>query len=267
MDLNKFVQHLVREVKPQSIICYGSYAQMLNDDKSDIDLLVLVNNVIPKKHLRGKSYRAISDIKILSLEKNMDNWNPSWTPVNDCLMVENQVIDVGYNTTQWVKCVIKNLILKNQITFKEFPFRPYTFLGLLETCKILYDEDNFITKCLSQIKPIPLALKREIINSCLPILKESYEELIDYSKRDIGILAYQFHLFRGLDALITLLFIVNDAYDPASKRTEAFIFKLKKQPADLTDFINRILPRFYENKNEVLKFLKSSIDFIKKNAE
>ena len=266
MNINEFVKHLTKEIMVQSILCYGSYAQMLQDKKSDIDLLVLVNHVIPSENLREISYCKFPNTRIVALGKNMGDWDVSWTPVNDCLMIDNQAIDIGYNTTVWVNRVIENLIIKNQITFDEFPFRPYTFLGLLETSKVLYDKDNFIASCLSQIRPMPLGLKREIINSFLPILKESYEELIDYSERNIGILAYQFQIFRGLDALTNLLFAINEVYDPASKRTEIFLFNLKKKPDNLSEFINKILPRFYENKNELLKYLKSFINFIENNV-
>jgi hypothetical protein len=265
VDINEFVKHLAKEITIQGILCYGSYAQMLQDNKSDIDLLVLVNDVIPQDNLRKITYSKFPDTKIVSLGKNMGDWDVSWTPVNDCLMIGDQAIDIGYNTTEWVNRVIENLIIKNQITFDEFPFRPYTFLGLLETCKILYDKNNFIASCQSKISPMPHGLRKEIIHSFLPILRESYEELVDYSQRDIGILAYQFQLFRGLDAIINLLCAINDTYDPASKRTEIFLFKLKKQPPDLPELINKILPRFYENKNEVLNYFKSSISFIEKN--
>ncbi|KTD37475.1 hypothetical protein Lnau_0665 [Legionella nautarum] len=265
MDINEFVTHLAKEITPQGVLCYGSYAQMLQDNKSDIDLLVLVNNVIPQDNLREITYSKFPDTKIVSLGKNMGDWDVSWTPVNDCLMIGDQAIDIGYNTTEWVNRVIENLIIKNQITFDEFPFRPYTFLGLLETCKILYDKNHFIASCQSKISPMPHGLKKEIIHSYLPILRESYEELVDYSQRDIGILAYQFQLFRGLDAIINILCAINDTYDPASKRTEVFLFKLKKQPPDLHEFINKVLPRFFENKNEVSNYFKSSISFIEKN--
>lgn len=267
MDINKFVSHLANEIKAQSILCYGSYAQMLQDDKSDIDLLVIVNHTIPRDNFREIAYSKFPNTKIVSLGKNMGDWDVSWTPINDCLMIDDQAIDIGYNTAEWVNRIIENLIIKNQITFDEFPFRPYTFLGLLETCKILYDKNNFIASCQSKISPIPRGLKKEIVNSFLPILKESYEELIDYSQRDIGILAYEFQLFRGLDAITNLLFAINDTYDPASKRTEVFLFKLKKQPPNLYDFINKVLPRFYENKTELLNHFKSFITFIEKNID
>lgn len=267
MNINAFVKYLTTELSAQAVLCYGSFAQQLNDKQSDIDLLVLMNQTIPSHSLRERIYRKFPNTTIVSLGKDTGDWDVSWTPVNDGLIIDNQAIDIGYNEAGWVKGVIEHLIVKNQITFDAFPFRPYTFLGLLETSTILYEKDHFITSCLSQIRPMPLGLKKEIIHAFLPILKESQQELINYSERDIGILAYQFQLFRGMDALTSLLFAINEVYDPASKRTEAFLFKLKKQLPGLADFLATILPRFYENKKEVIRFFEECIKFIETNAE
>lgn len=234
----------------------------MQDEKSDIDLLVFMQGEIPSNDLRKQCYNNISNLKIMSLAKDNSDWDNSWSPVNDRILVDDQVIDIGYNTTEWVQLVIKHLMIDNQISFQEFPFRPYTFLGLLETCTVLYDQEDFIKTCQMKIRPMPKRLKKEIINTYWPILKESYEDLIDFSERNIGILSFEFMLFRAIDAIIQLLFAINEVYDPASKRTENYLFQLKQQPPGLKEFINRTLPRFYENKKDVLNFLKSCIDFI-----
>ena len=109
-------------------------------------------------------------------------------------------MEIGYNTRRWVNRIVHNLIVKHKTTCKEFPFRPYTFLGLLESCQVLYDRNHFIQKIQFQIRPIPAQLKKTLIKEFYPILLEAHEELKDYAARNIGILAYQFHLFRGIDA-------------------------------------------------------------------
>lgn len=262
IELNKLINHLTKEYNIQSILCYGSSAVSMNDAKSDIDLLVLVNGTVSNNETRKLIYEKFTNLKIISISKENSDWDQSWSPINDRLMMNDVPLDIGFNTTEWVNVVVENLIVKHLISFPEFQFRPYTFLGLLETCKILYDKENYIEKCLSRIKPIPSELKNEIIKSFLPILKESYEDLIDYSKRDIGILSFEFMLFRAIDALIQLLYVINDVYDPASKRTEKFLFQLKKQPDNFNIFINSILPRFFEKKNEIISFLNQSIRFV-----
>lgn len=265
MNIEKLIVNLIKNLEIQSILCYGSYAHGLNDDKSDIDLLILVKKEIPTNDIRKRVYASIKNIEVLVIEKNMANWDVSWSPVNDKIIMNNQLIEIGYNTVSWADTVVNKLVVKNQITFPEFPFRPYTFLGLLENSKILYDKDDFIINYLDRIKPMPEKLREEIINEFLPILEESYDELRDYAVRDIGILAYQFQLSRGIDAIVSLLFAVNDMYDPATKRVEPFLFKLKKQPLHLKEFITHVLPRFYEHKSEVIAFFKTCLDFTENN--
>jgi len=101
-----------------------------------------------------------------------------------------------------------------------------------------------------------------IIDQVIPILLAAHEELKDYAARNIGILAYQFHLFRGIDALIQILLVLNDVYDPALKRMELFLFQLKKLPPHLEEFVLNILPRFYEKQKEVSQFLEETVQFL-----
>ena len=69
-------------------------------------------------------------------------------------------------------------------------------------------------------------MKKNIAKSYLPVLCDCVDDLMDNIQRDIGILAYQFHVFMALDAICQLLWVINDVYDPSSKRTEAYLFKL-----------------------------------------
>lgn len=134
-------------MKIESILCYGSYAQAQHDHKSDIDLLVIMPEKIPSSEERDLIYKKIPNISIVSIDKKQaDMWDTSWTPINDQVRIEHQLIEVGYNIKSWAMIIIDKLIDKNLITFEEFPFRPYTFLGLLETSKILYDRNNFIKR-------------------------------------------------------------------------------------------------------------------------
>ncbi len=256
------VRALADALGAQSVLCYGSYSQGLQDEKSDIDLLILADS-IPSQDVREAAYRSIPQVQILSLSRKVvGDWDTSWTPVNDQIQVGSQIFEIGYNTTGWVDLIIHKLIVQHQISFEEFPFRPYTFLGLLESSQVLYDRDGFVAKCKSQIRPIPPELKRAIAQAFWPVLEENYRDLVDCAERNIGILAFEFFLFRGMDAAIQLLFVLNDVYDPASKRTEPFLFKLKHLPPHLNQFISEILPRFYEKKKEVCAFFIEMLQFL-----
>lgn len=268
MSLKEIVTQVCASLDPRSILALGSYAQKLQDEKSDIDLLILTK-AIPSQEERKKCYSKIPSVKILGLDnesfQNIGEWDISWTPVNDKLQIDKQIYEIGYNTISWVNTVIEKLINKNEITFKEFAFRPYTFLGLLESSIILYDKDDFVKKCRSKIRPMPIDLKKEIVKSFFPILKQSYEELKDYTERNIGILAFLFHLDRGLDAMLQILYVINEVYDPAFKRIEPFLLKLEKKPENLFSFLKEVLPRFFEKREEVVSFFEGYLKFCEKN--
>ncbi len=270
MITDLIVPILAQNLDPQTIILYGSYAQNLQDEKSDFDLLALFKK-IPSPNIRKNAYEKIPDVEILDIASatiSLNNgWDNSWSPVNDKLLIHGKKVEIGYNTIDWVNRIVENLIVKHQTTCEEFPFRPYTFLGLLESCQVLYDPQKFIQEILSQIRPFPQPLKGKVIKEFLPILLEAHEELMDYSARNIGILSYQFYLFRAIDALIQILFVLNKVYDPASKRTEPLLFKLKILPPGLEEFVLKVLPRFYEKQKEVTQFLEKAIEFIHNHSQ
>jgi SAM-dependent methyltransferase len=266
MMIDEVVSFLISTLNIQSILLYGSYAQNLQDEHSDYDLLVLMKE-IPLPSDRKSAYEKIPHAKVIEIASTAiqqdKGWDNSWSPINDKLLVQGKRVEIGYNTTRWANRIVNNLIVKNKTTCKDFPFRPYTFLGLLEACRVLYDRDHFIQKIRSQIRPIPEPLKKAIFKEFYPILLEAHEELKDYARRSIGILAYQFHLFRGIDALMQILFVLNDVYDPALKRIEPFLFNLKQLPPHFKEFVIHTLPRFYEKQKEVNQFLKNAIHFLR----
>lgn len=266
MIIDEVVSVLSNNLNIQAILLYGSYAQNLQDEHSDFDLLVLAK-AIPLPAERNGLYEKIPHAKIAEIApravSNNNGWDNSWSPVNDKLLIQGKRVEIGYNTIRWVNRIINNLMVKNKTTCKEFLFRPYTFLGLLEACQVLYDRNHFIQKIRSRIRPIPEPLKKGIFEEFYPILLEAHEELKDYGARNIGVLAYQFHLFRGIDALIQILFVLNDVYDPALKRIEPFLFNLKRLPPHFKEFIIFTLPKFYEKQKNVNDFFEQAIHFLK----
>ena len=102
----------------------------------------------------------------------------------------------------------------------------------------------------------------EIIKENLSIFNESVDDLEDFSQRDIGLLAFQFMLFRGLDAAIQIIFAINEVYYPASKREEKHLMRLSKLPQGMHELIYDLLPVFFNRKNEILMRLKDIKLFI-----
>lgn len=267
-EIDAVISVLINNLHVQAILLYGSYAQNLQDKYSDFDLLVLLKE-IPLPADRKSAYEKIPYAKVIDIAPRVvqenNGWDNSWSPINDKLQVQGKRVEIGYNTTRWVNRIVNNLIVKHKTTCKDFPFRPYTFLGLLEACQVLYDCNHFTQKIRSKIRPIPEPLKKTILKEFFPILLEAQEELKDYTVRNIGILAHQFHLFRGIDALMQILFVLNDVYDPALKKIEPFLFNLKLLPPHFKEFIIHTLPRFYEKQKEVNQFLEEAIHFLQEH--
>lgn len=267
MEIKNTAEQLATSLNATSIVCYGSWADKTADLKSDIDLLVIMPSDIPDCHTRRLCFDALDGISILELDKrNAGDWDTSWSPVNDKLQIDDQIVEIGYNTSSWVLEVLDNVLNKHLITFPAFAFRPYTFLGLLETCHVLFDREHFISQCRSRLHPMPRELKQAIVKEFFPILQESVQDLIDCSERNIGILAYLFFLERSIDAAIQILFAINAVYDPASKRTEGHLKRLKTTPPDLFFFLEELLPRFYDNREEINLFFKELIELVNAHA-
>ena len=125
MIIDHIIPILAKDLDAKAILLYGSYAQNMQDEKSDFDLLVLLK-AIPLPDTRQDTYEKIPHTKIVEIApaalQRSNGWDNSWSPINDKLLIHGKKVEIGYNTTAWVNCVVKKLIVKHQTTFKEFPF-------------------------------------------------------------------------------------------------------------------------------------------------
>ena len=108
-------------------------------------------------------------------------------------------------------------------------------LGLLENGIILYDPDLFLRNLIDCLYPYPAQLKERLVSDSLHALKDCLAELKDGLKRGFGLTFFHFFFHRMRDALYTLLFAVNEKYDPATKRAEAEYKKLNILPPNFLD--------------------------------
>ncbi len=77
---------------------------------------------------------------------------------------------------------------------------------------------------------------------------DSLTELQDYARRNIGPSAFLFHLGRVSDAIETILYAVNEHYDPATKRSEQELAKLTVIPGEFVERFVRILEGPFDHK-------------------
>ena len=93
MDIIEAASQVATHLGATSVLCYGSYAMSIQDQKSDIDLLVLVPSTIPDSYARQAGYDALKSASVLELDKgNAGGWDNAWSPVNDRLQIDGQVI-------------------------------------------------------------------------------------------------------------------------------------------------------------------------------
>jgi hypothetical protein len=107
-------------------------------------------------------------------------------------------------------------------------------LGLLANSVLLYDPQGVIQELVSLLYPYPAQLKENLLRHFWPILQAELGDLRDCAERGIGNSSFLFHLWRASDALISLLFAINEHYDPATKRPEQALAKLPWLPGNFS---------------------------------
>jgi hypothetical protein len=146
------------------------------------------------------------------------------------VIVASQRFELSYNTAAWLDTVVHKVAVDGALALPEMPFRPYTVAGMLANSSILYDAQDTLAGLVKQLYPYPAALKENLLREFWPILHAELADLHDCAERDIGNTAFLFHLWRACDALVQILFALNEHYDPASKRTERELARLSFLP-------------------------------------
>lgn len=263
--LSPLIEALKEKGDILAVLCYGSFAEGSLDEKSDIDLLVIAQK-IPTPSVRQKLYTSLP-IQDLNLNKSFGTWGvPAWAPIHDEFAFSGKKIEIGYNTAVWVENAVAKIASEGLTHLPDFPFRAYTFLGLLDNAISLFEKDNYFTALRRKLSPYPQKLKKSIIAENLPLFLENFSDLKDIADRNVGVLAFEFYLFRTIDALIQLLFAINEVYDPASKRIEKHLEILPKIPEHFLHLINDLLPIFFTQKQEILLCLRESEIFLQDNV-
>lgn len=217
-----------------AIICFGSYALGTYDQHSDIDLFVLCRSAIIPAATRQRIFEHIPGVSEIQLQVTSPGWDNQWNPQSDRLKLGGRQFDLTYNTAGWLSTVVHKVIAEGATSIPELTFRPYAMLGLLANSVSLYDPHGFVRDLTGRLYPYPAKLKANIIGEFLPLMTDGLAELADYTRRDIGNTAFLFHLVRLCDALHSVLFALNEYYDPATKKPERELDKLARLPRNFT---------------------------------
>jgi predicted nucleotidyltransferase len=211
-------QKIARSLSPlpevASILVFGSVATKTVDQFSDVDILVLCEpNIISPQNRHLILEQVGSDWQI-----NEPSGNPIFASLDEGGIVDTIPVTLHYQTFAWIDDVLREVCEQGAITTKLLPFRPYTLPALLQRGWLLIDKHHHVERWRSQTKVYPKPLKRNIVQHFKPILQGETEELLAAAQRGLGPRNFHFHLNRSVDALISILYALNELYDPADRR-------------------------------------------------
>lgn len=249
----------------RGILCFGSYAVGTNDDRSDIDLYAFCQPHVPPSDARMSCIEQIEGMTGLQIDHAEFGWDNQWCPKGDRFRLNGILIDLTYNTVEWVTTVVSKVTQEGLTSVPELRFRAHTMLGLLEDSLILYDPDSVLAELRAHLRPYPPKLKQTLLSESLPVVEGSLQDLQDYLERDIGNTAFHFHLGRIQDALGTMLFAINERYDPATKRVEDAYRRLAILPDRFVERYGRILetPLTLAGRRQVLTALQALMNDVR----
>lgn len=233
--------------KVAATLVFGSVALGRVDMYSDIDLLIVcaeLPSLVERKQL------AVS----LGLTfANVGSDTPLFCDQDSCVGEEGLELSLHYQRAEWLETTLAE-VLDGAITTAQLPFRPYTLLGLLHHGWLLTDRCGVVTAWRKRLYPYPQRLKRNIILSFAPILRESAEELLVTAQRDLGPRNIIFHLNWGVDALAGILLALNEQYDSAERRFEqAVLPRLRTKPEQFDARLQAILVGPFDKKGSLYR--------------
>ncbi|HZR43479.1 MAG TPA: hypothetical protein VFB12_25420 [Ktedonobacteraceae bacterium] len=198
-----------------AVLACGSVALGYVDERSDVDMYVICRSAVPPlAELLNRHSQIGSDWRM--------NQGSATNPIFGDIWIEGLVdsisVTLHYQTVPWMAEVIQGVLENGAITTEKVPFRPYTLLGLLQRAWILRDYDRTVAHWRAQMRNYPRQLKLNLFDHFVPILIENTEDLVATAERKLGPIGILFHLFMATDGLNSLLFALNETYDPADRR-------------------------------------------------
>jgi predicted nucleotidyltransferase len=217
-----------------SIIVFGSVATGTVDVHSDVDMLILCQPDLVSPIERAPILKEVGTCWTIDMTTD----NALFASGDEAGMVDGILVTVHYQRVVWIETVLHEVLDQGALTTALFPFRPYTLLALLQRGWLLYDAYQHVERWREQIRHYPPLLKHNIVKHFTPILQEQTDELVATAHRGIGPRNFLFHLNRSVDALISILYALNDVYDPADRRAAQTVWPLLYNAP--VDFVSRL---------------------------
>ena len=210
---------------------FGSVASGQVDERSDVDFGVVCDPVaLSTSEREGLLSHVGTDwtIPYSSEVPSKDIWE-AW----DRGTVDGILAEVHYLLVSKVSKVLEHVVNDGAITTQAVPFRPYRIGSLVQRSWVVRDEHGVFERWREQMAAYPLRLKQNILKHNIPILKDAVDELSRSAERRIGPGIILFFLFHGKHALDSIVFALNDMYDPADRWQEKTVLpSLSNVPTD-----------------------------------
>ncbi len=100
-------------------LCFGSYAMGTFDEQSDIDLYVLCHPDIITPENRLRAFEMIDGVTELQIDHQSPTWDDQWCPAEDTFRLHGVLIQVGWNTIDWIRTVIRKVSEEGSLSFPE----------------------------------------------------------------------------------------------------------------------------------------------------
>jgi hypothetical protein len=141
-----------------------------------------------------------------------------------------------------VSNVLREVLLKGALTTRLMPSLPYTLPALFQQGWLLLDKKKVVRKWRDQAQPFPWQLKLNLLQHYVPVLRTNLEALVADAEWRFGSRLFLFHLNQAADALVSVLFAVNEVYEPGDRRAERTILPtLEKAPGDFLALFTEVL--------------------------
>ncbi len=231
------------------IYVFGSVATGYADEDSDVDVGIVCKHQIPTQSIRKDALFGIGTGWRLS----DDTWSsPLFLEYDSSGIVDGIKVEVHYNTPALVSEVLDTVILKGALATERFPSRPYRLGALIQRAWVILDREGVFPLWRKQVQNYPLALKQNILRHYLPHMKDCVDELNRTTKRHLGPVMVNFFLFHGMQALYSLIYALNEVYDPTDRRAERTVIPtLSHVPRDFVPRLKLVLEGPFDDYNAV----------------
>ena len=255
-----------------AVYVFGSVASGHVDEYSDVDIGIVCQPDVLASSTRGDLLSSVSPDWTINYTTEADPDEAIWETY-DKGTVGGIGVEVHYLTVAKLSNVLEQVVNQGAITTDAVLFRPYRLGSMVQRAWLLRDKQGVFKRWRDQTAVYPLPLKHNILRHNVPILNDSVDELRTSVERGLGPGMVLFFLFHGMHALESILFALNEMYDPASRwDAKTVLPTLTSAPEDFLARYNYVLEgpfddagararaqAFRELANEILRMVESEL--------